>query len=92
MKNEHINITPLITNSFLIGNRDTHTKLWTFDLQQPKTQDTSANTVYEMKSKELIHFQHKALYSPTKATWLQAIKKGLFSTWHGVNFKDINKH
>ena len=45
-----------------------------------------------MKTKELIHFQHKALFSPTKATWLQAIKKGFFSTWHGINFKDVNKH
>ena len=45
-----------------------------------------------MKTKKLIHFQHKTLFSLTKSTWLQAIKRGFLLTWHGINFKDVNKY
>ena len=91
LKNTHINISQFSNKSFLTGERDKTTKLWTFNLQN-SIPNAKANTVYEMKLKELIHFQHKALFSPTKQTWLQAIKNGFFSTWHGVNFKNVNKH
>ena len=78
VKNEHLNIPSLTKNSFLTGDRDACITLWTFNLQEPKTRNGSANTVYEMKIKELIHFQHKALFSHTKSTLLHAIKKYSF--------------
>jgi len=90
LKDEHIDVSQIAHKSFLTGPRDPTTKLWNFNLHQPCT--NQANTIYEMKKNQLIHFHHKALFSPTKHTWLQAIKNGFFTTWHGVNFKDINKH
>ena len=73
LKDEHIDISQIAHKSFLTGPRDPTTKLWNFNLHQPCT--GQAHTIYEMKKKQLIHFHHKALFSPTKHTWLQAIKK-----------------
>ena len=79
LKNTCANISPFHDNAFLVGDRDHDSKLWLLSLQAniPKV---SVNTIYEMKLKELISFHHRALFSPTKDTWLKAMKKGYFTT------------
>ena len=91
LKKDNIDLNQYSPHSFLTGNRDHTTKLWNFDLNPSQTSN-SVNTVYELKLKELISFHHKALFSPTKDTWLQAIQKNFFSTWHGITYRSVNKH
>jgi hypothetical protein len=49
--------------------------------------------VYELRNTgALIHYLHKALFSPTKAAMLQAVKYGHLITWPGLAEDTINKH
>jgi hypothetical protein len=49
--------------------------------------------VYELRNTgALIHYLHKALFSPTKAAMLQAVKDGHLITWPGLTEDAINKH
>ena len=91
LKSNHVHLPAIQTKAFMKGNRDHDTKLWTFALH-PSPPPFSANTIFEMKLKELITFHHKSMFSPTKDTWLKAIKKGYFTTWHGITYTSVNKH
>jgi hypothetical protein len=52
-----------------------------------------ANNVDELrKTGALVHYLHKALFSPTKAVMLQAVKDGHLITWPGLTEDAINKH
>jgi hypothetical protein len=49
--------------------------------------------VYELRNTgDLVHYLHKALFSPTKAAMLQAVKYGHMITWPGLTEDAINKH
>jgi hypothetical protein len=49
--------------------------------------------VYELHNTgALVHYLHKALFSPTKAAMLQAVKEGHLITWPGLTEEAINKH
>jgi hypothetical protein len=49
--------------------------------------------VYELRNTgSLIHYLHKALFSPTKAAMLQTVKDGHLITWPGLTEETINKH
>jgi hypothetical protein len=49
--------------------------------------------VYELRSTgALVHYLHKALFSPTKSVLLQAVKDGHLITWPGLTEHAINKH
>jgi hypothetical protein len=49
--------------------------------------------VYELRNTgALIDYLHKALFSPTKAAMLQAVKDGHLITWPGLMEDAINKH
>jgi hypothetical protein len=51
------------------------------------------NNVYELRNTgALVHYLHKALFSPTKAAMLQAVKDGHLITWPGLTEDAINKH
>jgi hypothetical protein len=51
-----------------------------------------ANSVYELCNiGDLFHYLHKALFSPTKYTMLQAVKDGHLITWPGLTEDAINK-
>ena len=51
------------------------------------------NTAYKMKTKsDLVTFYHRALFCPTPATWISAIKKGYFATWPGLTPDLVTKH
>jgi hypothetical protein len=55
--------------------------------------DPIANNVYELRNAgALVHYLHKALFSPTKASMLQAVKDRHLITWPGLMEDTINKH
>jgi hypothetical protein len=79
----------------LSGPRDLDTGLWRINLKQDNQQihQPVANNVYELRNTgELVHYLHKALFSPTKSTLLQAVKNGHLKPWPGLTKNTINKH
>jgi hypothetical protein len=61
----------------LSGPRDDTTGLWRINLKQTikHIPDTIVNKVYELHNTgALFHYLHQALFSPTKAAMLQAVK------------------
>jgi hypothetical protein len=49
--------------------------------------------VYELHNTgDLVHYLHKALFSPTKYALLQAVKDGHLITWPGLTEDAIHKH
>jgi hypothetical protein len=79
----------------LSGARDLDTGLWRINLRKENEQPKQAvaNNVYELRNKgALVNYLHKALFSPTKSTLLQAVKNGHPVTWPGLTEKAINKH
>jgi hypothetical protein len=82
-------------SQILSGPRDLNTGLWRINLKQTNKHipDTIANNVYELRNTgALVHYFHKALFSPTKATMLQAVKDGHLITWPGLTEDAINTH
>jgi hypothetical protein len=79
----------------LSGPRDLNTFLWRINLKQTNSHipEHIANNVYELrKTGALIHYLHKALFSPTKSAMLQAVKDGHLIAWPGLTEDAINKH
>jgi hypothetical protein len=75
--------------------RDVTTGLWRINLKQTNKHipDPIANNVYELRyTGSLVHYLHKALFSPTKSAMLQAVKDGHLITWPGLTEDTINKH
>jgi hypothetical protein len=71
------------------------TGLWRINLKQTNKHipDPIANNVYELRNTgALVHYLVKALFSPTKAAMLQAVKDGHLITWPGLTEDAINKH
>jgi hypothetical protein len=67
------------SSELLSGPRDETTGLWRINLKHTNKHkpDPIANNVYELRNTgALIHYLHKALFSPTKAAMLQAVKDG----------------
>jgi hypothetical protein len=82
-------------SKLLSGPRDDTTGLWRINLKQTNkhTPDPIANNVYELRhTGALVHYLNKALFSPTKAAMLQAVKDGHLITWPGLTEDAINKH
>jgi hypothetical protein len=49
--------------------------------------------MYELRNTgALVHYLHKALFSPAKSAMLQAVKDGHLITWPGLTEAAINKH
>jgi hypothetical protein len=79
----------------LNGPRDLDTGLWRINLRRDNQQvhQPVANNVYELRNTgELVHYLHKALFSPTKSAMLQAVKNGHLITWPGLTEEAIHKH
>jgi hypothetical protein len=52
-----------------------------------------ANNVYELRNTgALVHYLHKALFSPTKSALLQEVKDGHLITWPGLTEDAIHKY
>jgi hypothetical protein len=79
----------------LSGPRDLHTGLWRINLKKTNNNmpEPIANNVYELRNTgALVHYLHKALFSPMKSAMLQAVKDGHLITWPGLTEDSINKH
>jgi hypothetical protein len=49
--------------------------------------------VFELRNTgALVHYLHKALFSPTKYALLQEVKDGHLITWPGLTEEAFNKH
>jgi hypothetical protein len=83
------------SSKLLSGPRDLNTGLWRINLKQTTKHipDPIANNMYELSNTgALVHYLHKALFSPTKSALLQAVKDGHLITWPGMTEDAINKH
>jgi hypothetical protein len=72
-----------------------NTGIWRINLKQTNNHipEPIANYVYELRNTgALVHYLHKALFSPTNAAMLQAVKDGHLITWPGLTEDAINKH
>jgi hypothetical protein len=79
----------------LSGPRDLDNGFWRINLKQDHQQihQPVANNVYELRNTgALVHYLHKALFSPTKSALLQAVKNGPLVTWPDLTEDAINKH
>jgi hypothetical protein len=71
------------------------TGLWRINLRKDIQHNTiaSADNVYELRNTgALVNYLHNAVFSPTKAALLKAVKQGHISTWPGLTEDAINKH
>jgi hypothetical protein len=83
------------SSRLLSGPRDVNTGLCRINLKQANKHipDPIENNVYESRNTgALVHYLHKALFSPTKSAMLQVIKDGHLITWPGLTEDAINKH
>jgi hypothetical protein len=83
------------SSHLLSGPRDVNTGLWRINLKQTNNHipEPIANNVYELRyTGALVHYLHKALFSPTKSAMLQAVKDGHLITWPRLTEQAINKH
>jgi hypothetical protein len=79
----------------LSGARDLDTGLWRINLRKDnqQLQQYVANNIYELcNTGALVHYLHKALFSPTKFALLQAVKNGHLVTWPGLTEEAIHKY
>jgi hypothetical protein len=82
-------------SEILSGPRDLNTGLWRINLKQTNnhTPEPIENNVYELRNTgALVHYLHKAIFSPTKSAMLQAVKDGHPITWPGLTEDAIDKH
>jgi hypothetical protein len=83
------------SSKLLSGPQDETTGLLRINLKQTNKHipDSISNNVYELRNTgALVHYLHKALFSPTKAEMLQAVKDGHLITWPGLTEDAISKH
>jgi hypothetical protein len=79
----------------LRGARDLDTGLLRINLrkvhQQP--QQEVSKSIYELRNTgALVNYLHKAMFSPTKSSLLQAVKNGHLITWTGIIEQAVNNH
>jgi hypothetical protein len=82
-------------SQILSGPRDLNNSLWRINLKQTNNHipEPISNNVYELCNiGALVHYLHKALFSPTKSAMLQAVKDRHLITWPGLTEDAINKH
>jgi hypothetical protein len=94
-KNASVTVCNSHKFQILSGPWDLDTGLWRINLRQYKQQahQPVANNVYELRNTgALVHYLHKALFSPTKSALLQAVKNGHLVTWPGLTEDAIHKH
>jgi hypothetical protein len=78
-KQAEVTICDSEKSQILSGPRDLNTGLWRINLKQTNNHkpEPIANKVYQLRiTGALVHYLHKALFSPKKSAMLQAIKDG----------------
>jgi hypothetical protein len=71
------------------------TGIWRINLKQDNQQihQPVENNVYELRNTgALVHYLHKALFTPKKSSLVQAVKNGHLVTWPGLTEDAIHKH
>jgi hypothetical protein len=94
-KQDTVTICDSGNSQILSGPLDLNTGLWRINLRQTNNHkpEPIANNVYALRNTgALVHYLHKALFSPTKSAMLQAVKDGHLITCPGLMEDDINKH
>jgi hypothetical protein len=94
-KQDTVTICNSGSSHLLSGPRDVNTGLWRINLKQTNNHisEPITNNLYELSNTgALVHYLHKALFSPTKSAMLQAVKDGHLITWPGLREYAINKH
>jgi hypothetical protein len=94
-KQDTVTICNSESSKLLSGPLDAITGLWRINLKQTNKHipDPIANNVYELRNTgALIHYLHKALFSPTKSAMSKAVKDRHLITWPGLMEDTINKH
>jgi hypothetical protein len=94
-KQDTVTICNSESSKLLSGPRDVTTGLWRINLKQTNKHipDPKANNVYELCiTGALVHYLHKALFSPTRSAMLQAVRDGQLITWPGLTEDATNKH
>jgi hypothetical protein len=94
-KHDEVTICNSGSSHLLSGPRDVNTGPWRINLKKTNNHitDPIAKNVYELRNtRALVHYLHKALFSPTKSAMLQAVKDGHLITWPGLTEEAINKH
>jgi hypothetical protein len=94
-KQDTVTICDSGNSQILSGPRDLNTGLWRINLKQTHNHITPpiVNNVFELRNTgALVHYLHKALFSPTKSAMLQAVKDGHLITWPGLTEDAIHKH
>jgi hypothetical protein len=89
-KQDTVTICDSGNSQILSGPRDVNTGLWHINLKQTYNHipDPIANNMYELRNTgALVHYLHKALFSPTKSAMLQAVKDGYIITWPGLTYR-----
>jgi hypothetical protein len=79
------------------GTRNFQDGLWDVHLQQPSPSrvEHTVNAILKIDKRsqsDLAQYLHACAYSPTKSTFLTAIRNGHFITWPGLTYDLINKH
>jgi hypothetical protein len=94
-KQDTVTICDSGNSKILNGPRDLNTGIRRINLRQTNNHkpEPIANNVYGLRNTgALVHYLHKALFSPTKSAMLQAVKDGHLITWPGLTEDAINKH
>jgi hypothetical protein len=94
-KQDTVTICNSGSSHLLSGSRDVNTGLWRINLKQTNNHIPKpiVHNVYELRNTgALVHYFHKALFSPTKSAMLQAVKDGHLITWPGLTEAAINTH
>jgi hypothetical protein len=82
-------------SQILNGPQALDTGLWRINLKQDNNQihHPIVNNVYELRNTgALVHYLHKAMFSPTESAMLQAVKDGHLITWPGLTEDAIHKY
>jgi hypothetical protein len=86
-KNASVTVCNSQQFQILSSPRNLNNGLWRISLRRYNQQvhQPIANNVYKLRNTgALVHYFHKALFSPTKSALLQAVKDGHLITWPGL--------
>ena len=77
----------------LQGHRNHHNGMWQVPLPLTQQQHFAHGIIKKETSvNDLINFLHAAAFSPSKSTWIEAVRRNYFVTWPGVTVKAIQKY
>ena len=88
-KNKHVNITTK-NKPIIYGTRNSLTKPL-YSIQLPTIHHINT-TIHNPTIRNRVAFYHKALFSPTVATWLNAHKNKFLESWPAITATQITKY